>query len=221
MKICILAVCLFGLALAAPGGDRGDKGGKGGPRGPIGGLVKLCMSLAEEAEEKREFDYESALFDICEFLLAQTPDDEPEDELEERSFWEYARGPGGKKGPKPTGEPKESDEGKKGGEGKGPKPTGEPSERSFWEFARGPGGKKGPKPTGEPKEGSEGKKGVEGKKGGEGKGPKPTVNQVREVSGNQCRSVLEVEKVAKAETDQTKMKTQRAKKKRWRSLKFY
>jgi len=86
-------------------GSEGGKGGKGGPRGPIGGLVKLCLSLAEEAAEKREFDYESALVDICAFILAQKPEETTDSEMmgppptgapSERSF--FARAKGGRKG---------------------------------------------------------------------------------------------------------------------------
>ncbi|KAL4226103.1 hypothetical protein ACF0H5_014090 [Mactra antiquata] len=152
MKYFIIAVCLFGLAVAFPRGGGGDQaeggeGGEGGKQGgkkggPMGGLVKLCMAMAEavgeEGAEKRDFDFEAALEDICTYLLENKPEKEDEVEAMERMLLARAEDKqidalerimeqrrGGKKGGKKGGQKGGETEGTESSDGKRPKCGGE------------------------------------------------------------------------------------------------
>ncbi|KAL4223566.1 hypothetical protein ACF0H5_017036 [Mactra antiquata] len=152
MKYFILAVCLFGLVVAFPRGGGGDQaeggeGGEGGKQGgkkggPMGGLVKLCMAMAEavgeEGAEKRDFDFEAALEDICTYLLENKPEKEDEVEAMERMLLARAEDKqidalerimeqrrGGKKGGKKGGQKGGETEGTESSDGKRPKCGGE------------------------------------------------------------------------------------------------
>ncbi|KAL4226521.1 hypothetical protein ACF0H5_014506 [Mactra antiquata] len=138
MKYIVLAICLIGLVAARPkGGSDGDQdGGKQGKKGgPLGGLVKLCMAMAEaigeEEAEKRDFDFESALEDICTYLLENKPEKDDDDDKDDVERILLALREGGK--PRPFGEPGKGKPPKMEEDGNPkprPKPTGEPERRA-------------------------------------------------------------------------------------------